>query len=175
MPIGTPALGRTRISGRSARARQPPHAMAEAARSQNRGETSPKGKVPKPVRNQCVSWGSWVPSPWLFGTWPRRCQGLRSSRRGSAVLTLAVGNVVAGHPARMRAFFVTCTSKPLSGTGQCKTSRAKAIRGLSCTETVKRRHSALGAKKKVLQRTAERQVQVQATQQGREEPMSGST
>ena len=74
-----------------------------------------------------------------------------------------------------QSLFGTCASKPLSGTGHCKTSRAKARRDFSCTKGVKRRHSALGAKNKDLQCTAERQVQVPAGQQGREEPMSGST
>ena len=48
----------------------------------------------------------------------------------------------------MEPFFATCASKPLLGTDHCETSGAKAKRGLSCAESVKRRHSALGAKKK---------------------------
>ena len=43
-----------------------------------------------------------------------------------------------------RAFFVTCASKPLSGTGHSKTMRAKARRNPNCTRGVKRRHSDLG-------------------------------
>ena len=47
--------------------------------------------------------------------------------------------------------FVTCASKPLSGTDHSKTSGAKARRDLSCTKGVKRRHSELEARKGDLQ------------------------
>ena len=58
-------------------------------------------------------------------------------------------------------FLASCASKPLSGTGHCKTRRGKAKRDLSCTKGVKRRPSELGAGNQ--------------DQQGREWPMSGNT
>ena len=42
-------------------------------------------------------------------------------------------------------FFASCASKPLSGTGHCKTKKSKAKRDPSCTRWVKRRPSELRA------------------------------
>ena len=64
-----------------------------------------------------------------------------------------------------RKFFGTCASKPLSGTGHNKTNGALARRDLSCTKTVRRRHSELEAKKGNLQCTAEHRVEVPTGQQ----------
>ena len=106
MPMGAPASGKTGISGRSARAANPQRWLRP--RSQNKDETSPKGKVPSPSQNKHGAQnkvegllGLWGPQP--LAVWHPAQRGPRSYElQMFGPLTFAVGNVVAGHPARTR-------------------------------------------------------------------------
>ena len=96
-PLHLPEAGVSRRHARAAKPQQQGHAMAEAARAQNRGETGPKGKVPSlshakhGAQNKVGRGLLGCLGPQALAWHPaQKGRGLMSVR-GSRVLTLACG------------------------------------------------------------------------------------